>query len=272
MVVKNVAGYEAGKFLLGSLGTAGFIVEANFKLRPLPAHRSLSVTQFSTRRAAWTFVRAFHDLRLEPAILQVLAGEAASSLHQKVKLLNPQAHAVIWQFEGNESLVTWQNNEIEKLLCEHESVAAEAVPAEAIPDVTDFTCEFSEPPAMPPSDLVILRLGDLPKRLREFETALFGLLEAETTRFSALSDALSGLLTLRLHGSSSGSLLARIRELVQSRRATGTLLYLPPTERSACPYYHFVPNAAFGPIDSIRHVFDPEAIFIADRVFGREKS
>lgn len=39
-VVKNVAGYDVSKLMIGSFGTLGVIVEANFKLFPLPSSRA----------------------------------------------------------------------------------------------------------------------------------------------------------------------------------------------------------------------------------------
>jgi glycolate oxidase FAD binding subunit len=65
-VVKNVAGYDLPKLLTGSMGTLGVIVEATFRLYPLPASSAtLLVRGISVRRAA-EFVRQVRDSALVP--------------------------------------------------------------------------------------------------------------------------------------------------------------------------------------------------------------
>ena len=45
-VVKNVSGYDMARLHIGGLGTLGIIVEASFKLTPLPAHESTVLAAF----------------------------------------------------------------------------------------------------------------------------------------------------------------------------------------------------------------------------------
>jgi glycolate oxidase FAD binding subunit len=52
-VVKNVAGYDLDKLVVGSLGTLGVIVEATFKVLPIPAASSGLVTTFSRAQDAF---------------------------------------------------------------------------------------------------------------------------------------------------------------------------------------------------------------------------
>jgi glycolate oxidase FAD binding subunit len=65
-VVKNVAGYDLGKLLAGSYGTLGLIVEAAFRLHPLP-----SAQAYLTRELA-------RDQRAElPALVRALRASTA---------------------------------------------------------------------------------------------------------------------------------------------------------------------------------------------------
>ncbi|HEX2714299.1 MAG TPA: FAD-binding oxidoreductase [Candidatus Acidoferrales bacterium] len=73
-VVKNVAGYDLPKLATGSLGTLGVIVEATFRLHPLPREtRSVSLTADSADTLC-KLILAMLDSKLAYTGLQLRAG------------------------------------------------------------------------------------------------------------------------------------------------------------------------------------------------------
>ncbi|MCH7837967.1 MAG: FAD-binding protein, partial [Chloroflexi bacterium] len=60
-VVKNVAGYDMPKLAVGSLGTLGVIVEATFKVAPLPATQETLLVTFPSLDAAAEAIFAADD-------------------------------------------------------------------------------------------------------------------------------------------------------------------------------------------------------------------
>lgn len=70
-VVKNVAGYDLGKLYTGSLGTLGLIVEAAFRLHPLPAARGYVRWESPDGRRAYEAVRAVLASPLMPAAIEI---------------------------------------------------------------------------------------------------------------------------------------------------------------------------------------------------------
>ncbi len=77
-VVKNVAGYDLGKLLIGSFGTLAVIVEATFRLHPLPAARR------------WVTVSAGDPGEAQRLVQSVLHSQAV-----------PSAVEVEWSADGN---------------------------------------------------------------------------------------------------------------------------------------------------------------------------
>ncbi len=80
MVVKNVAGLDMGKLMIGSFGTLAAVAVVNFKLLPMPEVERLFPLVFETMDAA------------DAARRQILAGVLLPSM---IDLLNPKAAALV---------------------------------------------------------------------------------------------------------------------------------------------------------------------------------
>ncbi|MEO8426035.1 MAG: FAD-binding oxidoreductase [Verrucomicrobiota bacterium] len=70
-VVKNVAGYDLCKLFVGARGTLGVIVEATFKLRPLPEAEEFVQARCEGLRPAIILIEAVLESELVPAVLDL---------------------------------------------------------------------------------------------------------------------------------------------------------------------------------------------------------
>lgn len=111
-VVKNVAGYDLAKLLIGSFGTLGVIVEASFKLFPLPAGRAIFVFEAGTLDRAREVRRLITSSPLNPLRMVLLdaaaAGLIATAGQLQDGLLGPQ----LWIETGGSSRVLARHAQI----------------------------------------------------------------------------------------------------------------------------------------------------------------
>ena len=77
-VVKNVAGYDMMKVLIGSQGTLGIITSASFKLFPAPRQTRTFVSEFASAEEAFAFRNRVLHSPLDPICLELVSPEAGA--------------------------------------------------------------------------------------------------------------------------------------------------------------------------------------------------
>ncbi len=73
-VVKNVAGYDLCRLFVGARGTLGTILEATFKVRPLPEAEIVLARSFPSLEEAGACLEAMVASELTPVVLDLVGG------------------------------------------------------------------------------------------------------------------------------------------------------------------------------------------------------
>jgi glycolate oxidase FAD binding subunit len=104
MVVKNVAGLDMGKLLIGSYGTLAAIAVVNFKLYPKPASTRTFLLSFDTVGAALQARNEVLQSVLQPVAVDLLNWQAAAriSRNQYVLLLQAGGNRAVLDRYGRE--------------------------------------------------------------------------------------------------------------------------------------------------------------------------
>jgi glycolate oxidase FAD binding subunit len=125
-VVKNVAGYDLNKLYIGSLGTLGIIVEANFKLQPLPTtERTLLLSFVNASDTVQTAIAILGSL-LTPSAIELIDPGAASDMSDFFGLKLPvNGYILAIDFEGNSTGIDRQVDEARLLARKHGALMAD---------------------------------------------------------------------------------------------------------------------------------------------------
>lgn len=99
MVVKNVAGLDMAKLLIGSFGTLAVITTANFKLIPIPTDGGTLLYEFATVEQAFAMRDRILKSQLQPAAMDVLNPAAAERCGLRGWTLLLEAAALPSRFE-----------------------------------------------------------------------------------------------------------------------------------------------------------------------------
>ena len=169
-VVKNVTGYDLNKLYTGSLGTLGVIVEATFKVAPMPADKGTLVAAMGSLEAALDLSQRVLGL---PGLPQALHVMDRGAVDRAPELRVPRSAAVVAAlFSGNESSVERKMSDATELLA---AGGASKVAALTNEDgnklwraITDLWWAVEGGPRL------MVKVGLLPSRVAPFVAAIGG--------------------------------------------------------------------------------------------------
>lgn len=108
-VVKNVAGYDLCKLLIGSLGTLAIITQVTLKLRPQPPARRLLWAPFRDLQSADRALEALLVSQARPFALELINSKAARQIQSELESPLPADDPVLClAVEGTEREADWQ--------------------------------------------------------------------------------------------------------------------------------------------------------------------
>ncbi|MCU1307015.1 MAG: linked oxidase domain protein [Acidobacteriaceae bacterium] len=97
-VVKNVAGYDLMKLMIGSFGTLGIITSANFKVFPSPTQTKTFVCEFASIAEAIVFRDRIIASPLQPMCIEIASPRAQEYLQGPVTPRDPDHYSPAARF------------------------------------------------------------------------------------------------------------------------------------------------------------------------------
>ena len=113
-VVKNAAGYNLCRLMVGSLGTLGVITQVTLMVRPLPETSALVVCELPNLDAAERLSAGLVHTKTLPVAVELLAGSAAQENPAMGPMLTSSVARLIVAFEGSRPEVDWMVRRLEE--------------------------------------------------------------------------------------------------------------------------------------------------------------
>ncbi|HEU4370758.1 MAG TPA: FAD-binding oxidoreductase [Methylomirabilota bacterium] len=228
-VVKNVAGYDLPKLFIGSHGTLGIVVEATFKLRPLPDAERLVAARFDRLKDAGVAARALLASDLIPNAVELLDAAAAAALGLE------GAGTLVVGLDGVAEQVQWQAAELASLL---EPLGARSVVTLPPPSWTRLAGLAREAFASPAALVTLSVLPTLVVDTMEQAAAAArqrGLASAWTAHAGV--GAVTGALLADREAAAVATVLAEWRAIARASGGHATLAWAPLAVKSQVPVW-----------------------------------
>jgi len=262
MVVKNVTGYDMSKVYVGSLGTLGIIVRANFKALPQPAGQRVAIAPLSDDARDRT-LGALGQLTVEPTAALVVEG-----FFERAPRVRDEDARLLVVFEGSALVIDRATRDLRSVLGKcgvAETLLFDGAAAAAV--LQDTIDAYIEPVD---DRSITYRSTGIPSTVWERTAGACAIVRACGARYDFVADLCTGDAIVRIAGASASHAADALVEIdPELRRAQPgiTVLAGDPRLRAQVDAWGSVPSA-FETMRAIKTRFDPAATLAPGRYVG----
>jgi glycolate oxidase FAD binding subunit len=234
-VVKNVAGYDLMKVMIGSFGTLGVITEATFKVRPVPEVRAVALGYYTSLAEA--FAAGFRLQDALPLLYLELLSPGVST-----PMTRAGHYLLAGGVGGNRADADFQIGEIRK-----------DIPDAIVLEGTDATVTYRAIRDLElPAAALTMQLSVAPRELPSC-------LDAPGLDFRVHLG--SGVAQVAFAGDEHAPAAAALRDAAARAQGHARVLSLTPALRAAVPFFDEPPAGAMKLMRRLKTAFDPAGVF-----------
>jgi glycolate oxidase FAD binding subunit len=264
-VVKNVAGYDLNKLYIGSLGTLGIIVEANFKLQPFPINERTLILTFSDAENAMGTVIALMGSLLTPSAIELIDSNAASDMTDFFGLTLPtNGYTLAVNFEGSTSSIERQIDETHLLARQNDALLSDDLAGKAQDEFWNIVRQHTQGTITCKATVLVSKMAGYLKAIKQ-------VCEKRELEASVVAHAGNGILYVELRPvDATFRLVEAIKELrLHAQDARGRMVIeCCPSDLKRRISVWGEPDQSFFLMQRIKQQFDPKGTFVKGRFVG----
>jgi glycolate oxidase FAD binding subunit len=284
-VVKNVAGYDLHKLMIGALGTLGIITRINLRTFPLPATSRAFLATFQTAERALDLRHHVAQSSLTPMTLEILSprvtdlflGEAATQIEPapfSVGLLLNTGWTFTAGFAGNEKVLDRSERDMRAMARKFGAASVAVLGQDQIPGTFGRKREFIAIALASSPATTIVKISVVPQQMKDVLAEAERIVESDALPWAALARGVGVIYFALLPGECNEDSRQRVVKATNEIQAScagmhahATIPWCPLEWKSSLGIWG-LDRGDSAQMRKLKTVFDPRGILSPGRFVG----